>query len=212
MATKVSLTEVIDALEIATDEMSSFVSKRTGQVIMLSHEAMHLAEDDSKEDLPDWQKQELRLARDVLGSTAWLGLPSKFDVHEWEIMNRFGQSLTGRDDVAPDQERPVGSLGKDSEIRAGAVRLDQRGIRFPNDAAVVRNPHQEVVEGEGESPTEEDRRGWCSRVDSEQATGASVHHVHRVAGTSTSTDSGRRRLHDRGTKAARPRRKPSSLR
>lgn len=94
MATKVSLVDVVAALEIAADEMSSFVSKRTGQVVTLSHEAMHLAEEDSKEDLPAWQEKELRLARDVLESKDWLGLPSKFKVHEWEIMNRFGQSLS----------------------------------------------------------------------------------------------------------------------
>ena len=58
MATKVSLVEVVDALEIAADELSSFVCKRTGQVVTLSHEAIHLAEEDSKEDLPDWQEEE----------------------------------------------------------------------------------------------------------------------------------------------------------
>jgi hypothetical protein len=94
MATKVSLIDVVDALEIASDEMSSFASKRTGQVVTLSHEAMHLAEEDSKEDLPAWQEEELRLAREVLESTDWLRLPRKFEVHEWEIMNRFGQSLS----------------------------------------------------------------------------------------------------------------------
>jgi hypothetical protein len=94
MATKVSLIEVIEALEISNDEMSSFVSKQTGQVVTLSHEAMHLAEEDSKKNLPAWQEEELRLAKEVLGSTDWLGLPSKFEIHEWEIMNRFGQSLS----------------------------------------------------------------------------------------------------------------------
>ena len=94
METKVSLLEVVDALEITSDEMSSFVSKRTGQILTLSHETMHLAEEDSKEDLPAWQEEELRLAKDVLESGDWLGLPSKFEIHEWEIMNRFGQSLS----------------------------------------------------------------------------------------------------------------------
>ena len=94
MATKVSLNQVVEALELASDEMSWFVSKQTGQVVMLSHEAMRLAEDDSKADLPDWQEEELRIARDVLESTDWLGLPSKFEIHEWEIMSRFGQSLS----------------------------------------------------------------------------------------------------------------------
>lgn len=94
MATKVSLYEVIGALEIASDEMSSFVSKQTGKVVTLTHETMRLAEEDSKDDLPDWQAEELRLAVDVLVSTDWLELPSKFDIHEWELMNRFGQSLS----------------------------------------------------------------------------------------------------------------------
>jgi hypothetical protein len=98
MATKVSLNEVIGELEIANDEMSSFVSKRTGQIVTLSHEAMRLAEKDpekvSEEALPDWQVEERRLARDVLESADWLQLPSKFDIHEWELMNRFAQSVS----------------------------------------------------------------------------------------------------------------------
>ena len=89
MATKVSLSQVVEALEVASDEMSWFVHKQTGQVVMVSHEVMRLAEDDAEVDLPDWQEEELRVARDVLESTDWLGLPSKFDVHEWEIMNRW---------------------------------------------------------------------------------------------------------------------------
>ena len=94
MATKVSLSQVVEALEVASDEMSWFVSKHTGQVVMVSHETMRLAESDANEELPDWQEEEVRSARDVLESTTWLGLPSKFDVHEWEIINRFGQSLS----------------------------------------------------------------------------------------------------------------------
>jgi Uncharacterised protein family (UPF0158) len=93
MATKVSLSQVVEALEVTSDEMSWFVHKQTGQVVMVSHEVMRLAEDDAEADLPDWQEEELRVARDVLESTDWLGLPSKFDVHEWEIMNRFAQSV-----------------------------------------------------------------------------------------------------------------------
>jgi hypothetical protein len=93
MATKVSLSQVVEALELASDEMSWFVHNQTGQVVMVSHEVMRLAEGDGEPDLLDWQEEELRVARDVLKSTDWLGLPSKFDVHEWEIMNRFAQSV-----------------------------------------------------------------------------------------------------------------------
>ena len=94
MAAKVSLAEVVNALEMASDELSSFVNKQTGQVITLTNEALRIAEEETNEDLSDWQEEELERAREVLDSEGWLDLPSKFDVHEWEIMNRFGQSLS----------------------------------------------------------------------------------------------------------------------
>jgi hypothetical protein len=112
--------DVVGALEIAHDEMSSFVSKRTGEVVTLSHEVMHLAEDDSTDDLPDWQEEELRLAKDVLGSSDWLALPSKFEIHEWELMNRFGQSLS-----VPAQSEEV----LDAIHGSGAFRVFKSTIR-----------------------------------------------------------------------------------
>ena len=120
MATKVSLSQVVEALEVASDEMSWFVSKHTGQVVMVSHETMRLAESDSNEELPDWQEEEVRTARDVLESTDWLGLPSKFDVHEWEIMNRFGQSLS-----VPAQQEEI----MDAIHGSGAFRQFKSTIR-----------------------------------------------------------------------------------
>ncbi len=93
MATKVSLSHAVEALELASDEMSWFVHKQTGQVVMVSDEVMRLAEDGGQTDEPNWQEEELRVARDVLESTDWLGLPGKFDVHEREITNRFAQSV-----------------------------------------------------------------------------------------------------------------------
>jgi len=93
MGTTVSLREVVEALEIATDEMSSYVNRSTGQVLTISHEELQLAEDEPLPDMPDWQRTAVEEARSVLESKDWLHLPSKFDIHEWEIMNRFGQSL-----------------------------------------------------------------------------------------------------------------------
>jgi hypothetical protein len=94
MGTTVSLQDVVDALESAADEMSSYVNSTTGQVITLTHEDLRLAEEDPVPDMPDWQRDVVASARQVLESDDWLELPSKFDIHEWEIMNRFGQSLS----------------------------------------------------------------------------------------------------------------------
>jgi len=50
---------------------------------------------DSKEDLPAWQEEDLRLARDVLESTDWLGLPSKFEVPRLQRSSGRTSRLTG---------------------------------------------------------------------------------------------------------------------
>jgi Uncharacterised protein family (UPF0158). len=92
MKTTVSFREVVDALDIASDEMSSYVNRSTGQVTTITHEDLRLAEDDPDADMPDWQRDVVAEARKVLESKDWLELPSKFDLHEWEIMDRFGQS------------------------------------------------------------------------------------------------------------------------
>jgi hypothetical protein len=94
MKTTVSLREVVDALDIATDEMSSYVNRSTGQVLTISHEELQLAEEDTDPDMPDWQRDVVAEARKVLESKDWLELPSKFDINEWEIMDRFGRSLS----------------------------------------------------------------------------------------------------------------------
>jgi hypothetical protein len=135
MGAKVSLNQVIEALELASDEMSWFVSKQTGQVVMVSHEAMGLAEDDSKTDLADWQEEEVHTARDVLESTDWLGLPSKFDVHEWEIMSRFGQSLS----VPAQREEVMDAIHGSGAFRQfkstiRRLRLDDTWSSFRNSA------------------------------------------------------------------------------
>jgi len=115
--------------------MSSFVSKRTGEVVTLSHEAMQRAEEDAKEELSDWEEEELRLAGAVLDSTDWLELPSKFDIHEWELMNRFGQSLS----VPAQCEEVLDAIHGSGAFRAfkstiRRLRLEDAWFAFKNSA------------------------------------------------------------------------------
>jgi hypothetical protein len=57
MATMVSLVDVVDALESAADEMSSYVNAATGQVITVTHEDLRLAEQEPVPEMPDWQRE-----------------------------------------------------------------------------------------------------------------------------------------------------------
>jgi hypothetical protein len=56
---------------------------------MASDEDEAALEEPDDPDMPDCQREELPKIRDVTGSADWLALPSKFDIHEHSIMERF---------------------------------------------------------------------------------------------------------------------------
>ncbi|MCW5963200.1 MAG: hypothetical protein KIT83_04100 [Bryobacterales bacterium] len=97
MALPVPLRELVIALEGMTEESTSYLNLDTGEVFTITHEIMGLAEDlDDSEDpgLPEWQLPELALARSILDSDRYQALPTKFDIHEWAIMQDFARSTT----------------------------------------------------------------------------------------------------------------------
>jgi len=110
---------VTDALDGASDETSSYVNRLTGEVRTVTHEELRLAEEEDEPEMPEWQHDAVMAAREVLESKDWLELPSKFDIHEWDIMDRFGQS------VPREQEAEVRNAIREK----GAFRLFKGTIR-----------------------------------------------------------------------------------
>jgi len=97
MAAEVKLDAIIQALELADDSISSYLDVETGEVRSITEEEFDLAEDPQTalEDIPDWQREAVVLARDIQQHEGkrYLALPDKFDVHEWAIMDRFAAYL-----------------------------------------------------------------------------------------------------------------------
>ena len=95
MAVMVSLRDVIDEMELSSDEATAYINRNTGELITLTDEEVALAEDpDAAAHAPQWQKDILPKVREVLASEDFLPLPGKFEIHEWSIMERFARSLT----------------------------------------------------------------------------------------------------------------------
>ena len=91
----VSLRDVLDEMELSSDEATGYINRKTGEIITLTDEVVALAEDpDAAADAPQWQKDLLPKAREVVASEDFIPLPSKFEIHEWAIMERFARSLT----------------------------------------------------------------------------------------------------------------------
>ncbi len=95
MAAIVSLRDVIEEMDLSSDEATTYINRKTGEIITLTDEICALAEDpDEAAEAAEWQKEFLPKASEVAASEDFIPLPGKFEIHEWSIMERFTRSLT----------------------------------------------------------------------------------------------------------------------
>jgi hypothetical protein len=96
MPATVRLNDIVDALEMQFDEYSSFLDLDSGRVETVSHVLLCEAEesdDDEEPDLPTWQKPQWEIAKRIVSTDRFRKLPTKFEVHEWAIMQDFSYSV-----------------------------------------------------------------------------------------------------------------------
>ena len=90
MSLQVKLQDVIDALEATVDELSHYLEKRTGEISLVTNEEMEAAEEDELiSEYPEWQREGILKAREILQSNDFVALPTKFEIHEYKIMEDF---------------------------------------------------------------------------------------------------------------------------
>src|SRR5688572_16973161 len=99
MGAIVKLEKVLEALEYR-EEWQCYLERNTGEVIAITeNEAPYIEgygngeeQEEDIADLPQWQRESILQVRRALESADLVSLPSKFDVHEWDIMRRFSVS------------------------------------------------------------------------------------------------------------------------
>ena len=94
MAHPVKLDDILEGMESASDEARFYLNKKTGEVVMISDEEMRAAEEDEPlEKFPDWQQESIKIAQQILENDDYTPLPDKFDIHEYNIMEKFCLSI-----------------------------------------------------------------------------------------------------------------------
>ena len=94
MAKPVSLKEVAETLDALMDGMTLYVHQETGELYWISEDDVSLVEDeDEQEDLADWQAEMIPKIKEILDGNHWIALPDKRDIHEWQIMREFIDSV-----------------------------------------------------------------------------------------------------------------------
>jgi hypothetical protein len=92
---KVSLKDIVDALEMQSDEDFYFLDRQTGKVEFVSRDVLGIAEDGGTiDDVLEWQEDQFEVAEARLADwDRFEKLPTKHDIHEWEIMREFAESV-----------------------------------------------------------------------------------------------------------------------
>lgn len=92
---KVKLDDVIEALELCSDEGSYFYSADTEEVVYVTTDDLSMAEDgEITYGLPEWQREMVETAVDIVENwDNYIKLPTKFDINEYNIMSEFCYSI-----------------------------------------------------------------------------------------------------------------------
>jgi hypothetical protein len=94
MATVVHLRDVVNEMEVFDDDYHAFLNRVTGELFTVSRDEIRAVEEEHDlEEYPEWRHDSIRKAGEIFDSEDWLQLPSKFDIHEWAIMQDFCYSV-----------------------------------------------------------------------------------------------------------------------
>ena len=94
MAVVVYLHKVVDEMDVLSHEITAYLNRRTGELRSLQDDEVVLAEDDvDLEDLPEWQRNDIPLIREIIDSEDWIPLPSSYDINEWSLMEAYSLSM-----------------------------------------------------------------------------------------------------------------------
>jgi hypothetical protein len=94
MSLLVSLKAVVAEMDVPGDEFHAYLNKNTGELVAITEEEIEIIESgENVEEFPAWQQEAVRKTQEVLNSSEFLALPSKFDINEYRIMERFCLSV-----------------------------------------------------------------------------------------------------------------------
>jgi len=95
MPAKVKLSDILEGLEMVSDETYYYLNKETGEVILLTEEDFSVAGNEEVfENIPDWQRENIKAVRELEDTDKYVPLPDKYDINEYNIMERFCLSIT----------------------------------------------------------------------------------------------------------------------
>jgi hypothetical protein len=137
MAVVVSLRDFVDEMQTLSNEVRAYVSQSTGEVISVTNDEFSIVEENNG----DWSEYDtleqefFQKVEKIVSSDEFLELPNQYEIHEYEIMERFCLSISDEkvSDVLLDKIRGSGAFRrfKDTVYRYG---IEKDWFRFKDEA------------------------------------------------------------------------------
>lgn len=98
MSPAASLKDLVESLDFQHDEYRSYFDRQTGRVVSVEISilsAFEEGDEDDLDDVPDWQKDEVEIARAIVNdnSKRFTDPPDKFDFNEYRHMEDFIETV-----------------------------------------------------------------------------------------------------------------------
>lgn len=110
----VPLNEIAQEMQMVSDTMTVYFKCTTGEFVAVTDEYVYAAEDDDPLDgRPEWEQEAVRTIADFLAHEddgTYVPLPSRYDIHEYAIMERFCETITNKK-IANDLFRAISGKG-----------------------------------------------------------------------------------------------------
>ena len=85
----VLLRDVVEALDLESDELHSYLDPRTGEIVTFNDDEARLAESGQWDDAPAWMKEYLPKVKRAIEDDEILELPDRAHIDEWRMMQDF---------------------------------------------------------------------------------------------------------------------------
>lgn len=87
---RVHIPDLVEGIDMQTEETYAYLNEATGEVVTVSDEELDAAESHAPLDqFPEWQREMLLIARDILETDHYRRLPAKDEIHDYRIMEQF---------------------------------------------------------------------------------------------------------------------------
>jgi hypothetical protein len=86
---KVSLSDVVEALDLQSDELRSCLDRETGEIVTFNEEEARIAESGEWHTAPAWMQEYLPKVKRALEDPHMLELPDRVHIDEWRMMQDF---------------------------------------------------------------------------------------------------------------------------